>query len=69
MTSLSSLAAGADGPVKLAEKFRDAKGLSASGKLSFLNDWSYVLGSDVLTHFGRQQLCTYFFVAPYHPFP
>lgn len=31
-------------------------GLKASGELSFLNDWTYKLGSDILVPFGRQQL-------------
>lgn len=31
-------------------------GLKATGELSFLNDWTYKLGSDILVPFGRQQL-------------
>jgi hypothetical protein len=30
--------------------------LKAHGKLGFLNTWTYKLGGDLLTHFGRQQL-------------
>jgi hypothetical protein len=30
---------------------------TASGDLAFLNDWSYKLGGEILTPFGRQQLC------------
>ncbi|KAJ3564373.1 hypothetical protein NP233_g8339 [Leucocoprinus birnbaumii] len=29
---------------------------NATGKLSFLNEWTYKLGADLLTTFGRQQL-------------
>jgi hypothetical protein len=32
------------------------KGFSASGALSFLNTWTYKLGAETLTPFGRSQL-------------
>ncbi len=31
----------------------------ASGSLRFLNDWKYELGKEILTPFGRQQLCEF----------
>src|ERR1700722_8064998 len=32
-------------------------GFGASGPLSFLNTWTYKLGAEILTPFGREQLC------------
>lgn len=46
-------------PAAFAAKLRAAnasKKIKFSGSLSFLNTWSYKLGNDVLTPFGRQQL-------------
>lgn len=45
------------GPEKFARKLRNATktGLAFSGNLTFLSDWSYKLGSDLLTPFGRSQ--------------
>lgn len=34
----------------------NATNLTATGPLSFLNDWSYTLGAEVLVAVGRQQL-------------
>ncbi|KAF8309680.1 phosphoglycerate mutase-like protein [Clavulina sp. PMI_390] len=48
------------GPASLARKLANAtdSGVDweASGSLSFLNDWTYKLGGELLTPFGRQQL-------------
>ncbi|KAJ8699287.1 hypothetical protein PTI98_002418 [Pleurotus ostreatus] len=45
------------GPANLATKLNsDTKSWNASGPLSFLSDWTYKLGEEVLTPFGRQQL-------------
>lgn len=33
------------------------KGWKAKGDLGFLNDWEWSLGAEVLTPFGREQLC------------
>ncbi|GAA6014183.1 hypothetical protein JCM11491_004131 [Sporobolomyces phaffii] len=44
-------------PSAFAAKLHNASvaGFSASGNLSFLNDWTYKLGAELLTPFGRQQ--------------
>ncbi|KAF8894812.1 histidine phosphatase superfamily [Infundibulicybe gibba] len=45
------------GPAKFAKKINDnAAKWNASGNLDFLNEWSYKLGEELLTPFGRQQL-------------
>ncbi|KAK0243834.1 phosphoglycerate mutase-like protein [Armillaria nabsnona] len=45
------------GPANFSGRLHDAAaGLSASGDLEFLNEWTYKLGEEVLTPFGRQQL-------------
>ncbi|KZV87033.1 phosphoglycerate mutase-like protein [Exidia glandulosa HHB12029] len=45
------------GPVKFASRLHEeAANWDASGELSFLNDWTYKLGSEILTPFGRQQM-------------
>ncbi|KAF9559236.1 phytase [Agrocybe pediades] len=45
------------GPATFAKKLHtDPSSWNASGVLSFLNDWTYKLGEEVLTPFGRQQL-------------
>lgn len=45
------------GPAKLAKKLHNTtESWTASGKLSFLNKWTYKLGAELLTPFGRQQL-------------
>ncbi|KAF7296481.1 AB hydrolase-1 domain-containing protein [Mycena chlorophos] len=45
------------GPSKLAGRLNPvASQWTASGDLEFLNDWTYKLGEEVLTPFGRQQL-------------
>ncbi|PCH38306.1 phosphoglycerate mutase-like protein [Wolfiporia cocos MD-104 SS10] len=45
------------GPANLARRLNEASSTwTASGSLSFLNDWTYKLGEEILTPFGRQQL-------------
>ncbi|KAF9453707.1 phytase [Macrolepiota fuliginosa MF-IS2] len=45
------------GPANLASKLHSTtKGWTGSGQLDFLNDWTYKLGAERLTPFGRQQL-------------
>ncbi|CCM02907.1 uncharacterized protein FIBRA_05021 [Fibroporia radiculosa] len=45
------------GPAKLASRLNEAASWwTASGGLTFLNDWTYKLGEEILTPFGRQQL-------------
>ncbi|WVF67719.1 hypothetical protein IAT40_002478 [Kwoniella sp. CBS 6097] len=46
-----------EGPGALASRLKEAKGqLKGKGHLKFLNDWSYKLGAEILTPFGRSQL-------------
>lgn len=45
------------GPAAVAARLKGSKGWTASGDLSFLNGWEYALGAEVLTPFGRGQLC------------
>lgn len=50
---------GGVGPAAFAAKLNAAAtggGFSASGSLGFLNTWTYKLGAEILTSFGRQQL-------------
>lgn len=45
------------GPAVLASRLNASPGgWNASGDLSFLNSWTYKLGEEILTPFGRQQL-------------
>ncbi|GLB35545.1 putative phosphoglycerate mutase-like protein [Lyophyllum shimeji] len=45
------------GPANLARRLNAvAEHWNASGDLEFLNDWTYKLGEEILTPFGRQQL-------------
>ncbi|KAI0752965.1 phytase [Daedaleopsis nitida] len=45
------------GPANLSALLREApRKWHAHGQLSFLNDWTYKLGEEILTPFGRQQL-------------
>ena len=47
------------GPSTFAQKLRNATnagGLSFSGGLAFLSDWTYKLGAELLTPFGRSQV-------------
>ncbi|KAI0306751.1 phosphoglycerate mutase-like protein [Multifurca ochricompacta] len=45
------------GPSSLASRLnKAAANWTARGELNFLNDWTYKLGEEVLTPFGRQQL-------------
>lgn len=42
---------------RLGKRLADAKGVfKASGRLEFLNDWSYELGAEILVPKGRQEL-------------
>ncbi|CAE6337219.1 unnamed protein product [Rhizoctonia solani] len=43
-------------PRVLSEKLESVKNINATGQLRFLNDWTYKLGSEILTPFGRGQL-------------
>nr|XP_031863805.1 uncharacterized protein CI109_000447 [Kwoniella shandongensis]KAA5530877.1 hypothetical protein CI109_000447 [Kwoniella shandongensis] len=45
-----------EGPGALASRLKAATGWKASGALSFLNEWNYKLGAEILTPFGRSQL-------------
>lgn len=45
------------GPVSVASRLAGATGWKASGDLAFLNGWTYKLGAELLTPFGRGQLC------------
>ncbi|TFK45691.1 phosphoglycerate mutase-like protein [Heliocybe sulcata] len=45
------------GPAFLAKRLNDAAAQwNATGDLAFLNEWTYKLGEEILTPFGRQQL-------------
>ncbi|BGP20154.1 hypothetical protein JCM10213v2_008289 [Rhodosporidiobolus nylandii] len=44
------------GTARFAKDVVGASGFKASGQLSFLNDWKYKLGAEILTPFGRSQL-------------
>ncbi|ORX38214.1 histidine phosphatase superfamily [Kockovaella imperatae] len=44
------------GPEGFARRMREVSGWEAHGDLSFLNDYTYQLGREILTPFGRQQL-------------
>ncbi|KAG5727396.1 3-phytase A [Termitomyces sp. T112] len=45
------------GPASLAARLNEAAAeWNASGSLDFLNDWTYKLGEELLTPFGRQQM-------------
>ena len=47
------------GPAAFALKIHNAatsSGFSATGSLEFLNTWTYKLGAEILTPFGREQL-------------
>ncbi|KDQ54057.1 hypothetical protein JAAARDRAFT_38656 [Jaapia argillacea MUCL 33604] len=45
------------GPANFTNRLnKAASGWTASGDLEFMNDWTYKLGEEVLTPFGRQQL-------------
>lgn len=41
----------------VARRLKDAGEWKAKGDLKFLNDWTYKLGSEILTPYGRGQLC------------
>ncbi|KAL5639856.1 hypothetical protein ACGC1H_006434 [Rhizoctonia solani] len=43
-------------PLVLANKLSSIKNINATGQLGFLKNWSYTLGAEVLTPFGRGQL-------------
>ena len=44
------------GPAGFAHRIKEAKGWKASGELKFLNNWTYKLGAELLTPYGRSQL-------------
>ncbi|ODN74231.1 hypothetical protein L202_07676 [Cryptococcus amylolentus CBS 6039] len=44
------------GPAALASRLKTATDWTAKGDLAFLNNWSYKLGAEILTPFGRSQL-------------
>lgn len=44
------------GTVRVSDKLANSTGWKASGPLSFLHDYSYQLGAEILTPFGREQL-------------
>ncbi|KAI0367460.1 phosphoglycerate mutase-like protein [Pilatotrama ljubarskyi] len=45
------------GPANFSARLHNAAdGWNASGQLEFMNDWTYKLGEEILTPFGRQQL-------------
>lgn len=48
------------GPASFAAKLEEAGAWEAKDDLEFLNDWKYKLGSELLTPFGRSQLCKLF---------
>lgn len=50
------LIAKSPGPAAFSAKVAASKGWTATGPLSFLNTWTYKLGGELLTPFGRQQL-------------
>ncbi|KAB5591557.1 Phosphoglycerate mutase-like protein [Ceratobasidium theobromae] len=43
-------------PVILNKKLRSSGKINATGQFAFLNDWTYKLGAEILTPFGRSQL-------------
>ncbi len=45
------------GPKLVWNRLKSSKTWTGAGPLSFLNDFEYKLGAEVLTPFGRQQLC------------
>jgi hypothetical protein len=50
---------GGTGPAAFATKIHSAasgSGFSAKGVLGFLNTWTYKLGAEILTPFGREQM-------------
>lgn len=48
-----------NGPGGVASRLKAVEGWKASGDLEFLNDWEFKLGAELLTPFGRQQLCEF----------
>jgi hypothetical protein len=48
------------GPAAFAAKLADTAGWTTKDGLEFMNDWKYKLGSELLTPFGRSQLCKHF---------
>jgi hypothetical protein len=50
---------GGGGPASFAAKIHSAasgNGFTAKGSIRFLNTWTYKLGAEILTPFGREQL-------------
>lgn len=46
------------GPAGLAARLKEAGDWTADGPMAFLKGWEYKLGAELLTPFGRSQLCT-----------
>lgn len=46
-----------NGPAGFAQRIKEASGWKASGDLKFLHGYEYKLGAELLTPFGRSQLC------------
>jgi hypothetical protein len=58
ITDLSRYPTSGDyGPAGVASRLKVSSGWKAKGDLKFLNDWEYKLGAEILTPFGRGQLC------------
>ncbi|OBZ66403.1 3-phytase A [Grifola frondosa] len=54
---ISSSIASYGGPANFSSRLHEAAaGWNASGELEFMNEWTYKLGEEILTPFGRQQL-------------
>jgi hypothetical protein len=50
---------GGTGPAALSTKIHSAAsggGFTATGALAFLNTWTYKLGAEILTPFGREEM-------------
>ena len=48
---------GVNGLVGRLNAAKESGKFKSTGNLDFLNSWEYKLGSEVLTPFGRSQLC------------
>jgi hypothetical protein len=53
-----ALCSAVKGPAGFADKLSKCPtSWTATGESAFLNEWTYKLGEEVLTPFGRKQLC------------
>ena len=54
------------GPASFATKLHEAASsttsFEANGDAQFLRNWTYKLGAEILTPFGRSQLCVFYFI-------